>query len=297
MILNEKLTLNKLNNLFREEVLTGKSEISDEELASLTLAIKTRHGIDFTNYEPKSLKRGFGRVISKNNLGNLLGLWGKILRDRDFLMKAIDELTVNLTELFRNPEIWVYLNNTLLPKKVFQKEINFWHAGCSTGEEVYTTAIVLKERKMLFKSKALATDLSQTALAGAIEGKYSKLLTIKYSSSLKRALPNVKMEDCFNVTNDYAEIKPEFKSHVTFKKHNLVQDPAPGGLKHFDFIFCRNVMIYFDDKLKIKVLESFHRQLKDDGYFIIGYYDMLPEESKKLFALHDGETRVYKKVI
>ena len=85
----------------------AKQEISDAELDSITSAIKTRYGIDFTNYEKASLKRGFVRLIQKQELGNLMGLWSKIMKDREFLIKYIDDLTVNLTELFRNPEIWI----------------------------------------------------------------------------------------------------------------------------------------------------------------------------------------------
>ena len=122
-----------------------KIELSNEELKSLTTAIKNRYDIDFTNYEPKSLKRGFARLIMKHKFGNVLGLWQKILMDKEYFMSCIDDLTVNLTELFRNPEIWIKIHDEVLPQYAKKFRLKIWHAGCSTGEEVYTMAIVLRD--------------------------------------------------------------------------------------------------------------------------------------------------------
>ncbi|MGZ3865552.1 MAG: CheR family methyltransferase [Bacteroidia bacterium] len=160
-------------------------EISDAELDSLTSAIKGRYGIDFTCYEKKSLKRGFARLIARNELESLVGLWAKILKDKEFLIKYIDDLLVNLTELFRNTEIWHRIKSDLLVKLNSKSVINIWHAGCSTGEELYSMAIVLKEANMLAKTQALATDLSTTALESAKQGAYSKMLWNKYINSYK----------------------------------------------------------------------------------------------------------------
>lgn len=269
-------------------------EITDEELASLTSAIKTRFGIDFTSYEKKSLKRGFARLIARNELGSLLGLWSKILKDKEFLVKYIDDLLVNLTELFRNPEIWLKIKDDLLEKLKPKPSINIWHAGCSTGEEIYSMAIVLKEQFLLNKSKAIATDLSTAALNIAREGVYNKMLHKKYTSSYLSYYPKGDPNRHFIVNENTIAVKEELKKHVEFSLHNLVQDKMN---RKFNLIFCRNVMIYFDEELKMKVLRLFHDCLEDDGFFIIGYYDMLPENSKELFTLYDATTRIYKKKI
>lgn len=278
------------------DLSTLKSErldITDEELISLTTAIKTRYGIDFTSYEKKSLKRGFARLIARNDLGSLVGLWSKILKDKEFLIKYIDDLLVNLTELFRNPEIWLRIKDDLLEKLRDQPTINIWHAGCSTGEEIYSMAIVLKEQGLLKKTRALATDLSTTALDTAGKGVYNKMLWKKYTTSYLSYYPRGKPENHFSVDENEITVNADLKSHVRFLRHNLVQDEMK---KKFNIIFCRNVMIYFDEALKMKVLKLFHASLEDDGYFIIGYYDMLPESSKDLFKLHDATTRIYKKI-
>ncbi len=267
--------------------------LSDEELLALTTAIKNRYGIDFTNYESKSLKRGFARLIRRKKMDSLLELWSKILRDRDFFMGCINELTVNLTELFRNPDIWIKMREDILPQYEKNHRLSMWHAGCSSGEEVYTMAMVLKDLSLLEKTRTLATDLSSSILARAIEGKYSNMLMNKYAASFQKYLPNGKIEDCFIKNDRFLQVKNELKKHVEFRQHNLVHDSMD---REFDIIFCRNVMIYFDDVLKLKVLKLFHDSLKKDGVFIIGYYDMLPQGSQELFMAVDSKTRIYKKV-
>jgi chemotaxis protein methyltransferase CheR len=269
------------------------TEISDEELVALTNAIKLRYGIDFTNYEKKSLKRGFARIISKYELGSLVGLWSKVLKDKQFILGCIDDLTVNLTELFRNPEIWTKLKQDILPLFSSKGQIDMWHAGCSTGEEIYTMAFVLSDVGMLFKTKSFATDLSQVALDKAIAGSFPRILFHKYEASFQKYLPLVDINRYFEFEEQIVKVKPAFKRHIQFERHNLVQDPVN---KKFDIIFCRNVMIYFDETLKMKVLKLFYESLAPGGFFIIGYYDMLPEQHKQYFKLYDPTTRIYRKI-
>ena len=269
-------------------------EISNEELKALTAAIKSRYDIDFTNYESKSLKRGFARLISKNGMDSLLDLWGKVIRDRDFFIGCIDDLTVNLTELFRNPDFWVKLHDEVVEDiKSKHRKINMWHAGCSTGEEVYSMAVVLGDKNLLHRTKTWATDLSSKALSKAMEGKYPTTLISKYEKGLINYLPHKKMDDMFKMENNHMTVKDKYKKHIDFRQHNLVQDQVE---EKFHIVFCRNVMIYFDDKLKMKVLNLIYDSLEEDGYFIIGYYDMLPEAGKELFKLYDAKTRIYQKI-
>lgn len=279
---------------FTKIIEAGKArqEISDEELNSLTNAIKTRYGIDFTNYERASLKRGFARLIQKQDLGSVIGLWSKIMRDKEFLLGCIDDLTVNLTELFRNPEIWVKLKDDVLPQYQANYKLDFWHAGCSSGEEVYTMAMVLQDRNLLHKSTALATDLSAGILEQAKKGSYSNVLVNRYLKGFKQCFPKGQLDELFEMGEHESKVKEKYKKHVQYQRHNLVHDPMH---KTFDIIFCRNVMIYFDDVLKMKVLKLFHSSLKEDGFFVIGYYDMLPAEHKTLFELYDSTTRLYRK--
>ena len=149
-------------------------DISTEELNSLTTAIMTRHGIDFSCYEPKSLKRRIIRTLTVFKLDSIHELWIKILRDHDFIHPFVNELSVGLTTMFRDPSLWKELK-LLIPsllKEQNQKHLNIWHAGCSTGEEVFSLGIVFHELNLTDKVKAYATDMNSEALEQAQKGEY-----------------------------------------------------------------------------------------------------------------------------
>jgi chemotaxis protein methyltransferase CheR len=266
--------------------------ITDAELKALMQAIYNRYGLDFTNYETNSLKRGIVRLNMKHKFSSILELWSKILKDKDFFMQAIDDLTVNLTELFRNPDSWIMIKEKVLSQYNKQPKINIWHAGCSTGEEVYTMAMVLQDKGFLHKTSTLATDLSQTALKSAKKGEYSLMLLNQYLKPFLAYYPDRTMEDFFVFNNSHAIIKDQCKRHITFQYHNLVHDVMHSK---FDMIFCRNVMIYFDEKLKERVLQMFYDSLSETGYLVIGYYDIMPDKGKELFEVFDLKTKIYKR--
>ncbi len=266
--------------------------ISEEEVKALMLAMNKRYNLDFTNYESKSLNRGVKRLMAKHNMQGMTDLWRKILSEDDFFLNGIDELLVNLTELFRNPDAWIMIRDEILPKFNLTKQLDVWHAGCSTGEEIYTMAIVLKECGLLPNSRILATDLSKTALDKAKKGNYSHTVLKNYLRPFLKFYPDRKLEDFFIFHDSHAEIRPTFKKNVEFQKHNLVTGVMN---RQFDIIFCRNVMIYFDEELKRRVFRLLNSCLKDGGYLILGYYDTMPNESINLFDVHSNTTRIYKK--
>lgn len=265
--------------------------ITDEEMSALMVAIKNRYGLDFTNYEKTSLKRGVTRLMMKHQMESSLDLWGKVLQDYEFFQKAIDDLLVNLTELFRNPDVWIKLRDEIL-EEFKGKSVRIWHAGCSTGEEVYTMAIVLEEKGLLTQANIAASDLSSKALDRAQKGEYSLDVIKQYLNPFLKFFPYRKLEDFFDFHDRHAAIKNRYKANVKFERHNLVHDRVDGK---YDIIFCRNVMIYFDDSLKQRVLTMLHQSLKPNGYLIIGYYDIMPDSGKALFDIEDIKTRIYRK--
>lgn len=254
-------------------------------------AIKNRYGLDFTNYERNSLKRGIVRLMMKHKMQTILELWSVVLRDDKFFKNAIDDLLVNLTELFRNPDVWVRLRDDILPK-ISVPTLKVWHSGCSTGEEVYTMNFLLESIGQLTRSRLTATDLSAKALSKAMKGEYSLMILKQYLIPFLKVFPNKGMDDYFNFHNTYASIKAKYQANVTFSQHNLVTDPMQ---EKYDIIFCRNVMIYFDNTLKERVLNLFYRSLKFEGFIVIGYYDIMPDKGKELFDIYDIKTRIYKR--
>jgi chemotaxis protein methyltransferase CheR len=274
--------------------MTQSTTISDDELDSLTRAIRTRYGLDLGNYEKVSLKRGFVRLLAKHELKSTLDLWRKIMAEKDFLREYLDDLMVNLTEFFRNPEAWVELRMNILPELERQPgQLDIWHAGCSSGEEVYTMAIVLHEMGLLRRSNQLATDLSGSILELAQVGTYTKMVMARHAKSFDRFFTRWDLGRWFDATEETVTFKRELRRGITFRQHDLVREKMD---RKFDIIFCRNVMMYFDDALKARLLQSFHDSLKDHSFLVVGYYDVLPRFSP-LFEVADAKTRMFRKVV
>lgn len=270
-----------------------QQEITDEELSSIVRAVNLRYGIDFENYEPISFKRRVSRVIDRYKLENTLGLWRKFMNEKDFIYTFIDEITIGLTEMFRNADFWIKLREEFLPRFSSKPEICIWHAGCSTGEEVYSMGILLTEEFLMNKSNVLATDLNSQSVANTRNGTFSTYYEKTYLTNYAAAKGKRTLESYYTKEGELMTFNKLKFNKIDFQQHNLVKDPM---YRKFDFIFCRNVMIYFDDLLKMKVLELFYNSLNDDGLFIIGYYDAMPNDYKKFFEIFDPQTKTYRKI-
>lgn len=267
--------------------------ISNEEIDAFTIAVKARFGMDFTNYEPKSLQRGLKRLMTKQKKKSLFDLWAAMLYDRSLIVHYVDELLINLTEFFRNPDLWQLLHQELLPSFSKYKSWRIWHAGCSTGEEAYSMAVTLAETGYLEQSTLLATDLSTKALTQAVAGQYHEFQWSACQRSYAQCHFRAKADAYLYKDEKYFYIASRLKQSIQFQRHDLVQESVKGT---YDLIFCRNVMIYFDDRLKEQVLKRLYQALSNDGYLIIGYYDMLPDAARKWFQLHCAKQKIYKKI-
>lgn len=268
--------------------------ISDEELKSLTDAIHKRHGIDFSCYEPKSLKRRVIRALHIFKLNAIHELWIKILKDRSFIYPFMDEISVGLTSMFRDPVLWRRLRQLLGGEWAERKAISLWHAGCSTGEEVYTMGILLAESVYSKAVTAQATDISNQAMEIARKGEYHKMKLEEYSQNYLQFNPVGNIRKYYTEKDDFAYMDPGLIRHVAFEYHNLITDPFA---RKYDIIFCRNVMIYFDNHAKAKLFEKFYEALNPGGLFIIGFYDaVLPMVDAAKFKVLDMDAKIFQKV-
>jgi chemotaxis protein methyltransferase CheR len=269
-------------------------EISLEELDALCNAIKQRHGIDFTQYESASFARRVSRAIDYFKMDNLMALWSKILSDRNFMFDFVDAITVGMTSLFRDPQFWRTLKTKVMMTELKNaNSINVWHAGCSTGEEVYSFGILLQDVNMQGKVKAIATDLNRNSIEICKKGVYDNMTIPQNEKQLKEYNPFKQFKD-FNTPGErYYTMKPELVKHVNFQVGNLTKDPIPGK---YDIIFCRNVMIYFDDSLKRALLDKFYDALNPGGFFIIGFFDSLVNViDKNKFEFYDLSAKIFRK--
>jgi len=276
------------------EPITSAVEITDEEMRSIQDAIMKRYGIDFFNYEPKSFKRRLQRIYRKFNFKSSFDLWSRALKDKDFVHEFINEVSVGLTSLFRDPEFWKTYK--LLCKCQFkdQYRINVWHAGCSSGEEIYTTAIVWDQLNFLDKVKSTATDISSRSLAQAESGSILKAKLPEYDRNLKEFDSSINIHDYFDEDNDEIVFREKYLQNVKFKNSNLIMEDY--GVHQYDIIFCRNVLIYFDGPAKEKVIEKIYNALKPGGFFIIGFLDsMLSYLDEDKFEYYDLRQRIFRK--
>lgn len=271
--------------------MTDTVDVTQEEVNSITQSILIRYGIDFTCYEPKSLRRRIIRILSLHNLTSVHALWIRFLRDPTFIYTFMNGVSVGMTSMFRDPVLWRSLRGQLQKRYGNHDNISIWHAGCSTGEEVYSMGILLKE--VARKAKALATDINQDAIETAKAGTYHKIRMVENENNYKAYNPYgdfgryyQKMEK--EVTMDHSLI-----NHVSFNYHNLITDPMAGT---HDIILCRNVMIYFDNAAKAKLLAKFYDSLNPGGLFIVGFYDapiQMVDESR--FDLVDPDAKIFVK--
>jgi len=275
--------------------MNGTLIITDEEVASLAQSILTRYGIDFTCYEPISLKRRITRLLSIYNFASIQELWIRILRERAFIYTFMNEISVGMTSMFRDPIFWKHLKLHLCKNFATSSQLSIWHAGCSTGEEVYSLGILLSEIEMLSKSVALATDINQDAIEVAKRGVYHKIRMIENERDFKEYNTFGDFSKYYSAVSDgrHVQMNEKLIHHVKFGYQNLISDSVTGK---FDLILCRNVMIYFDLQAKKNLLQKFYNALNPGGYFVIGFYDtMLPMIDQKLFTLVDDEAKIFRK--
>ncbi|MFW5656053.1 MAG: CheR family methyltransferase [Bacteroidota bacterium] len=259
--------------------------ITEQDFQIFLYAVKSSSEYDFSDYSEKSLKRRLAKVLLDHKT-NITQLVSKIKNDRIFLEKIVRDITVNTTELFRDPAIWHALKYKILPNLANNENINIWHAGCSTGQEVYSMMILLNELEMLHKCKIVATDLNSDVLDLAKQGTYKYRFNIGYLDNFDKVIKenpfnyeeynDVPYSKYFSIDKekDQIVIHKQFRNIPVFKKHDLVHDENTAYIK-FDLILCRNVIIYFNYALQNRVFDLFYRNLYENGYFILGMHETI----------------------
>ncbi len=259
--------------------------ITEQDFQLFLFALKTSSKYDFSDYSEKSLKRRLAKVLTDNKL-NITALVNKIKNDPVFVEKIIKEITVNTTELFRDPQVWHAIRYAVLPKIKNNSQINIWHAGCSTGQEVYSMMIILNEMGLLDKAKIYATDLNEDVMGIAKKGQYKYRFNIGYLDNFDKVVKEnpYNYEEYYDVPyskyftidkpTDTIQMHDFLRNKPVYKKHDLVKDGNSLFVK-FDIIFCRNVIIYFNYNLQGKVFDLYHKNLYDTGCLVLGMHETI----------------------
>ena len=270
-------------------------EIQIIDIRKLTETIRDLYGFDFTNYAMSSFKRRVHRVLELYRLGSVDQLIRKISENQEFFEEFISEITVNVTEMFRDPSFWRELRENVIPNILLNhNKISIWHAGCSSGEEVYSMAILLKEMGILDNARIVATDIDDVILKNAETAVYSvKNMELNEKNYIRfRGTGN--FHDYYEVKNGKAYMDKSLVKDVSFRNHDLVNGVV---FSKFDLVLCRNVMIYFNQTLQNQVLISLHEGIFKYGYLAIGSKESLIWcDIANKFLVVNNEEKIHKKI-
>lgn len=251
-----------------------------------------RYNTDLSMYAMASLDRRLERFLSFNHFTSTENLIDKLINDSVYFDYFIREITVNTTEMFRDPSCWEFLRNDVLPDLKHLPSIRIWHAGCSSGEEVYSMAILLHELGLLDKSKIIATDLNKKVIEDAKNGIYSKKNMIINEENYLKSGGNSSLSNYYNDDKSNVVMKQDLLKNVQFMRYDL----STGKLfSKFDMIMCRNVMIYFNKELQENVFSLFQKSLFKNGYLVIGKKEsMAYYTSSKKFTEYNSTEKIFK---
>lgn len=265
------------------------------ELQLLLQAIYLKYGYDFRNYAKASVRRRVEQFMRKENLINFAEAQHKALYEVSFFERLLLELSVNVTEMFRDPNFYRSFRQNVVPFLKQQPFLKIWHAGCASGEEVYSMAILLKEEGLYNKAQIYATDMNQVILNQAKEGIYPMSRLKLYTENYQKAGGKESFSDYYIAHYDHVVMNKSLKENILFSDHNLATDGVFGEMH---VIFCRNVLIYFNRDLQNRALGLFNDSLINHGILCLGSKESIRfSEHSNIFVDVDKDEKIYAKDI
>ncbi len=248
------------------------SIVKDEEVEFLIKDVHELYGYDFSQYSRASFKRRINRICLIDKFTSYAELRYTIVNDPEYFKRFVEEITVNVTEMFRDPSFFKSLRENILPQLGTYPLIRIWVAGCSTGEEAYSIAILLKEANLYHKSLIYGTDINPSVLekarAGVFPIQQMKLYTENYILSGGKK----DFSDYYTANYDSVKFDKSLQEKLILSTHNLVSDSS---FNSFQLIICRNVLIYFDKGLQERVFRLFDESLENLGFLALGSKETL----------------------
>lgn len=277
--LEQNIQLNKQTNL---------------EIDLLLEAIYRLSGYDFRQYNRSSISRRIYNRMGINNIPTISRVQEKVIHDKAFLEQILNDFSINVTEMFRNPSFFKAFRETVIPVLREYPEIRIWHAGCATGEEVYSMAILLQEEGLIERSVIYATDMNEQVLEKAKKGAFPIHKMQAYTKNYMLAGGAHAFSEYYQTDYQYAYFHPTLLKNIIFAQHNLVTDHS---FNEFHVVLCRNVLIYFSPKLQSQVHQLFYESLSDEGFLCLGDKETLRfEEVISKYREIAGNERIYQKI-
>jgi len=248
------------------------SSLEDIEIHLFLEAVYQRYGYDFRHYAADSIKRRVKQLLSRSGRKSVLEMISSVLYDESFFPLLIQAFSITVTDMFRDPEIYLTIRKEVAPFLKTYPFIKVWHAGCATGEEVYSLAIILHEEGLYQRATIYATDINDTALKKAKEGIYPIEQLRQWSLYYQQAGGIRSFSDYYYAQYDSAIMDTSLKKNIIFANHNLATDSVFGQMH---LILCRNVLIYFDKELQSRVLSLLRDSLIHGGFLCLGSKESL----------------------
>lgn len=254
----------------------NEEEINAIEVDLLIEGMRRVHGYDFTEYAAASLRRRLAQWLSNSGYPSFGAVMPDVLRDPELCNSLVEGVTVNVSDMFRDPPFFKALREKVVPHLQTYPHARIWIAGCATGEEVYSLAILLREEGLGEQCRIYATDLNQTVLAKAQQGIFPLQYMRQYTRNYQKAGGTAAFSDYYVARYDRAIMDPTLMRNVVFAAHNLATD---SDFSEMQLVLCRNVLIYFKLPLKERVLGLFDRCLTPGGFLCLGTKEVLDGRS------------------
>jgi chemotaxis protein methyltransferase CheR len=272
--------------------LSPESDVEELEIRLLLEAIHARYGYRFKDYAGGSMRRRVRAALARSGLEHLGELQHKILAEPEFFALVLDDLTVRVSEVFRDPSFYRAFREQVVPLLRTYPVLKIWHAGCASGEEVYTSAILLAEEDLYERAQIYATDVSAKALELARAGVYTEAQATSFESNYLESGGKARFESYYCRAYGRIAVRESLRKNIVYFQHDLASDYALGEMH---VVFCRNVLIYFGEELRRHALATFGDCLGRGGFLCLGMNESLPPASRPLFAEFANKERIYKR--
>lgn len=256
---------------------TKPVEVEDVEIRLLLEGVQQVYGYDFRDYADASIKRRLTQWLAESPFDTYSAAQARLLRDPELFVSLLQGITVNVTEMFRDPAFFKTLREQVVPFLKTYPFVKIWHAGCASGEEAYSMAILLNEEGMAGRYRMYATDIDEAVLQQAAAGVMPMTEMQKYTRNYQKSGGAASFADYYTARYDRAILSPALKKDIVFAPHNLATDAEFGEM---NMVLCRNVMIYFKPALKERCLKLFDNSLLPGGFLCLGLKESL--EKKKV---------------
>ena len=274
-------------------LVRDRNDIDSIGIDLLLEGIRRRWGYDFTHYSYASIRRRLEHARRDAGFKRFTELLDRLLYDEASFDRFLKHMSVSVTEMFRDPAFYRVVREKVVPILKTFPFVKIWHAGCATGEEAYSLAIILYEEDFLSRARIYATDFNKHGLDTAEKGVYPTANMVQFAENYRASGGTRALSDYYSSAYDLAKIKEPLKERVTFSYHNLATDGVFGEM---NLIFCRNVMIYFDQTLQDRVLSLFTASLRHGGYLCLGTKETLNfSKVKEEYESVDARQKIYRR--